>query len=545
MIKLKNNFNHGDEKRMNNLFNYKNVTKMNAVLIILLLTSIASSLWTSFEVNKSNEKRLISLGLAQELQQSSNNLTLNARLYVVTGEKKWEDEYNNIVAWRSGTAPRPDGRTIPFMELLKEAGFSQEEFAELEKANKLSTDLIATEVEAMNAVKGLFKDESGQYNRKSDPNFELARNLMHNKKYTDFIVTIGQPIGVFNELLKNRLNSEVEKFSSRIKMLQTLTFVIAILIFSLSTYSSFALKKVLAGAISNLTLSSNKIKDVMNGLQSAGESLSSLSTEGAASVSETVAAVDETNSMITNNKELALETSQTTHKSKANANRGKEVVHHMSELMQEINKVNDDVAMTVENGNKRFGEVINMINEISNKTQVINDIVFQTRLLSFNASVEAARAGDHGKGFAVVAEEIGSLATLSGKSATEITTILEESVRNVKTIVDETRSTVDSIVKIAKSKSNEGQEIARECSIVLEDIVSEVGKVVTMSDQITSASTEQANGMNEIAKAMENIDQSAHETSHLSKKVSQISEELKHEIHSISEMISEIQQLTA
>lgn len=529
---------------MKNFLDYKKVTKMNAILIVILLASIALSLWTSFEVNKSNERRLVSLGLAQELQQSSNDLTLNARLYVVTGNQKWEDQYNYIVDWRGGKKPRSDGQQIPFDELLKKSGFTTEEFSELKKANDLSTDLIATEVEAMNAVKGLFKDNAGAYTRKSEPNLELARDLMHNQKYTDYIVSIGQPIKAFNGLLKTRLNNEVEKFSQRIVILQIVTFTIAILIFTLSTLSSRTLKKVLSVAIAKLTGSSDKIKDVMNGLSAAGESLSSLSTEGAASVSETAAAVDETNSMITNNKELAINTSTTTHRSRDNANKGKEVVLHMATLMQEINKVNEEVARTVEQGNVRFGEVVHMINEISNKTKIINDIVFQTRILSFNASVEAARAGEQGKGFAVVAEEIGNLATLSGKSATEITLILDQSVHNVKSIVEETRSTVDKIINVAKAKSYEGQQIAKECSMVLEDIVSEVSKVVTMSDQITSASTEQAHGMGEIAKAMENIDQSAHETSHLSKKVSQISEELNAEIHSIVSMIQEIGKLT-
>ena len=58
--------------------------------------------------------------------------------------------------------------------------------------------------------------------------------------------------------------------------------------------------------------------------------------------------------------------------------------------------------------------------QIKDKVNIINDIVFQTKLLSFNASVEAARAGENGKGFAVVAEEVGNLASVSGKAANEI-----------------------------------------------------------------------------------------------------------------------------
>ncbi|MCX7978832.1 MAG: methyl-accepting chemotaxis protein, partial [Bdellovibrionaceae bacterium] len=67
-----------------------------------------------------------------------------------------------------------------------------------------------------------------------------------------------------------------------------------------------------------------------------------------------------------------------------------------------------------------------VIRQVAKKTEVINEIVFQTKLLSFNASVEAARAGEAGKGFAVVAEEVGKLAKMSGDAATEISQIVEK-----------------------------------------------------------------------------------------------------------------------
>ena len=66
-----------------------------------------------------------------------------------------------------------------------------------------------------------------------------------------------------------------------------------------------------------------------------------------------------------------------------------------------------------------------IIQEIEDKTKAIDEIVFQTKLLSFNASVEAERAGEHGRGFSVVAQEVGNLAQLSGKSAAEINEILK------------------------------------------------------------------------------------------------------------------------
>ena len=78
---------------------------------------------------------------------------------------------------------------------------------------------------------------------------------------------------------------------------------------------------------------------------------------------------------------------------------------------------------------------------------MINDIVFQTKLLSFNASVEAERAGEHGKGFAVVAQEVGNLATMSGESAEEITKILDESVKMVQKLVSSNQVEIEKLVQ--------------------------------------------------------------------------------------------------
>lgn len=84
-----------------------------------------------------------------------------------------------------------------------------------------------------------------------------------------------------------------------------------------------------------------------------------------------------------------------------------------------------------------------------------------------------------------------------------------------------------------------------ECSQVLDEIVGEVNLVVEMSERIAVASSEQANGMSEIAKAMGNIDQSTHETSNLSRKVADISDELSLEVKNIAEMMKELEKLTA
>jgi len=89
--------------------------------------------------------------------------------------------------------------------------------------------------------------------------------------------------------------------------------------------------------------------------------------------------------------------------------------------------------------------LIDVVKQIHAKTEIINEIVFKTQLLSFNASIEAARAGNYGRGFAVVAEEVGKLAQVSGIASGEIATLLKSSLGTVTTTVERTKERIDTV----------------------------------------------------------------------------------------------------
>jgi len=194
--------------------------------------------------------------------------------------------------------------------------------------------------------------------------------------------------------------------------------------------------------------------------------------------------------------------------------------------MAEIDQNNADIMEQVNSSNAQFSEIVNVIQEIGNKTKVINDIVFQTKLLSFNASVEAARAGEHGKGFAVVAEEVGNLAQMSGSAAEEISGMLQDSIQKVEKIVSETKTKVEKIVFEGKEKVSVGASVARQCGEVLDEIVSNVSSVSHMAGEISSASQEQAQGVQEITKAMNQLDTVTQQNAKTSNEVAGAAEEL-------------------
>jgi methyl-accepting chemotaxis protein len=164
--------------------------------------------------------------------------------------------------------------------------------------------------------------------------------------------------------------------------------------------------------------------------------------------------------------------------------------------------------VAIERGNERIGEIVKVITEIAQKTKIINDIVFQTKLLSFNASVEAAKAGEHGKGFAVVAEEIGNLAQMSGSASKEIAEMLNSSIQKVNGIVQDTSHKVQDFIKVGKTKVDAGTIVARKCGEVLAQVVRNVTEVNLMISDISLAAKDQAKGMNEITNAMVQLDSS-------------------------------------
>eukprot|EP01032_Pedospumella_encystans_P029919 gene29919-33768_t len=179
-------------------------------LLAATLLLAASTLWPMLRVNEreaaatqAHQARYNSYMLADELRQSSDDLTRLARTYVVTGDARYEQQYNDILDIRNGKKPRPEhyeriywdfvaggvpvppasGKAVPLQDLMKQAGFSEQEFASLQAAQANSDALVRTEVTAMNAVKGLFDDGGGKFTRQGEPDLELARKLMHDQAY--------------------------------------------------------------------------------------------------------------------------------------------------------------------------------------------------------------------------------------------------------------------------------------------------------------------------------------------------------------------------
>ncbi len=188
------------------------------------------------------------------------------------------------------------------------------------------------------------------------------------------------------------------------------------------------------------------------------------SNEAAASLEETAAALEEITSNIRNNTESIAKMSQLSNGVTKAVNEGQAMANQTTTAMDEINTQ------------------VNLVNEAIG---VIDNIAFQTNILSLNAAVEAATAGEAGKGFAVVAQEVRNLATRSAEAAKEIKAIVE-------------RATI---------KANEGKEIATNMIEGYKNLNSNISSTMNLISDIENASKEQLLGIEQINDAVNQLDQ--------------------------------------
>ena len=187
------------------------------------------------DLAQSQRVRFESNLLADQLRQSSEDLTRMAQAYVATGNPKFEEYYWHILAIRNGTKPRPEhyqrfywgvippevaapgpnARAVPLQTLMEEMGFTEAEFSKLKEAHASSDSLVRTEEIAMNAMKGLFDDGTGRFTKRGAPDQKLAIQLMFDEDYHRRKAAILQPIDEFFTLLDNRTAATVEGHGQR------------------------------------------------------------------------------------------------------------------------------------------------------------------------------------------------------------------------------------------------------------------------------------------------------------------------------------------
>ncbi|MCT7535457.1 nitrate- and nitrite sensing domain-containing protein [Aliarcobacter cryaerophilus] len=329
-----------------------------------------------------------------------------------------------------------------------------------------------------------------------------------NKGYLDQKIMVNSNNPALNEL-KDIIN----------EMLNTLNSNISNILTVLTSYSKLDFRprlkdNDLEGIIQELEKDINILRDVItqtlldnkkvgitlkenaNILSFNMQSISTAANSQAASLEETAASLEEITSNITNNTQTTTKMASYGEKVKESIKIGQDLANKTVSSMEDINKQ----ALAI---NEAIG--------------VIDNIAFQTNILSLNAAVEAATAGEAGKGFAVVAQEVRNLATRSAEAANEI----------------------KRIVQLATSKTKEGSEIANSMIEGYTSLNENISITLDLIQNVTTASKEQSVGMVQINDAVNNLDQitqrnaqSASEANEIAKQTLKISNEIIEQVNS-------------
>jgi methyl-accepting chemotaxis protein len=267
-----------------------------------------------------------------------------------------------------------------------------------------------------------------------------------------------------------------------------------------------------------LNHSATMINDVSLDISSASDDLQTASNKQASAIEQTSASLEElvgTVAQNVSNSELAQNVSSGVEQISAEGN---ESMEKLVQSMKDILASND-----------RLKDLVNVIKEIGGKTEVIDEIVFQTKLLSFNASVEAERAGEHGRGFAVVAQEVGNLASMSGNAALEISTLVKDSINTAQVITSDNEGRVKG-----------GSDMVEVVSEILQKIEKNSKQSAEYSSQIFSSSREQDLGIRGINEAILEVDKITQVTSEVADKTSTQSDTLKDKALDLDRIVHEL-----
>lgn len=266
-------------------------------------------------------------------------------------------------------------------------------------------------------------------------------------------------------------------------------------------------------------------------LKGASQNLSSASGEQSAAVQESVASIAQIRSMLAQTSDHVREVQTLTSVVSEKTLNGSQIMAQVESAMGEIEKANS-LLLSFEN----------MIRAIREKTEIINEIVFKTQLLSFNASIEAAHAGQYGRGFAVVAEEVGKLAQMSGSASKEIDQLLTDSQMRVVQLVEAVQERVRDGKTVSSEALKRFTEIANQIMVISEKV-----------NQVGEATLEQEGGVEQTARAMDQMDETALESKeaaedifriadkvrHLSSEIRQVTEGVKHYARQVTQPLSE------
>lgn len=515
-----------------------------SVLAIFTITLSFTVLDSANQLKDTSETRYKSYQVADELRQSSDDLTRLARTYALTGNEDYEKMYLDILAIRNGEKPlpekyhqiywdlvleygqkpKPDGRTISINQRMVDLGFSEKEFAFLKEAQGNSDALVNLEVKAMNAVKGLFPDPAtGNYTVKGQPDLAMAAELLHSKKYHVEKAKIMAPIDEFFSALETRTQGYFTKDFNALYTSVLVTLGLMALMVCSSVIGFFIVSRTISSPISQLR---EQLVDIGNShdislrvnikgkgdVADIGNHINALLENLAKANASRTQVFHQISDLAQTTGNAVQESSQSAESLKRETYTVAAAVEEMSTALSRVAEVTQDAEQKASendanvakgesamhsalssmaglqseftNSQEAMSGLVTESAQVSSVLDVIKAIAEQTNLLALNAAIEAARAGEQGRGFAVVADEVRSLAQRTQDSTKEIEEI-------ILSLQQKTNLMGDAIEKSAGLMASSNEDI-QAIGEVFEQIKGSTSQIFSLNSEIKASTDEQS-----------------------------------------------------
>ncbi|MGY3909122.1 methyl-accepting chemotaxis protein [Aeromonas piscicola] len=542
---------------------------LSVVTLILLSLVFFAYSWSGTQLEQSYQQRYQSYLLADELRQSSDDLTRLGRTYVITKDPAYEQQYMRILAIRNGEQNRPQGYNRIYwdfvaangqsprpdsnlrrglIDMMKDAGFTDGELAKLNEAKNNSDALVNTEVAAFKLVQQTDGDLVA--------NQQKAIAMMHDKAYHQNKGRIMSPIDDFYVMMENRTQQAVDDATSQSSMLRYLFIALGLVLmfFLWRTYKALldlvgtsvsqlrsdlgslaqgdfsrqihvpsgakesligllaTMQSTLKGIIAQVSHSTEELSGSADSIAQIAEQTAQFATSQQTSTQTMAAAIEE---LVVSISHLSDNATHADELSKVSANTLEEGSGVIKQTLDSIQSISD----TVSNAASSLSELNSHTQQISDIIEVIRGIADQTNLLALNAAIEAARAGEQGRGFAVVADEVRNLASRSAASTQQITGMISKIQSGADASIRSMETTVNNVSRGVSLANQTGEAIA--------SIKSHAANLTGLMGEISHTLREQSTAANEVVSTVGNITSLSEQSGDAARHVSQEAAKLK------------------
>ncbi|HEX9117463.1 MAG TPA: methyl-accepting chemotaxis protein, partial [Anaerolineae bacterium] len=325
-------------------------------------------------------------------------------------------------------------------------------------------------------------------------------NALQSEKMLPVVLAMERAGTAFTKEERGFLANSVREAASDVSRSRWLALVVIALSLAAGGFVLFVIRQIsgsLRQAVTELSAGAEQTAGAASQVASSSQALAQGSSEQAASLEETSASTEEINSMARKNTDNSIVAADL-----------------VAQSQQKFILAKQSLEQTV----AAVGEISAQSGKISKIIKVIDEIAFQTNILALNAAVEAARAGEAGMGFAVVADEVRNLAQRCAQAARDTAALIEESI----------------------AKSNDGQTKVDQVAAAIRAITEESGEVKMLVDEVNLGSQEQTRGIEQIRKAIVQMEQVTQKTAASAEESASAAEQLNAQSEAVKDIVERL-----